>query len=83
MTATMNNMINWNDLVVVDAEGDVAGTLGELVASAPANLDNCVLDSDGAISEWEGYFVGVDAESADWQIPANVNWDGLAAKLGR
>ncbi len=89
----MNNTtaitLNWKDLMVTDAEGDSAGTLGDLVANAPANLDNARLNDEGAVVEWEGYLLsedGTDATDANGFQTLNndfVNWDGLKEALGR
>ena len=75
---------NWRELMVTDADGDSAGTLGDLVDNAPANLDNAVLNSDGSISEWMDFFIAASGEEADWDTPrAAVDWSGFVQALGR
>lgn len=80
-------MLNWNELVVSDADGDVWGTLGDLVSNAPANLDNAIIGTDGTIQEWEGFFLSEDGQSAvddnglETLDRNNVNWDGLRDAL--
>ncbi len=81
-------LTNWAELIVTDADGDIAGTLGDLVSNAPANLDNARLNDEGIIVEWSGYLLSVDGEATDangfetLDVDA-VNWDGLADALGR
>ena len=76
--------INWADLMVTDAEGASGGTLGNLVMSAPANLDSAVLNAEGRIIAWPGFFISAEGEEADWDTPhAAVNWTGLRKQLNR
>lgn len=76
--------INWTELLVSDTEGATGETLGSMAEAAPSNLDSAVLDSAGRINEWPDFLLSAEGEEADWDTPrVAVNWDGLAAKLGR
>lgn len=82
----MNNaeMTKWQDLDVYTADGEYWGTLGDLVKSAPANLDSAEISESGKIECWEGFFLSAEGEGPDWDTPAEpVNWAGLGEALGR
>ena len=65
---------NWTDLVVTDSDGDVAGTLGEMVRTCPANLDTASIvfgetgnpntEVDSQIQEWPGF--SLSSPDVDW-----------------
>ena len=84
-----NNTLNWKELIVTDADGDTWDTLGNLVHNAPANLDNARFNDEGAIVEWEGFFLSeegqpvTDANGFETLNRDAVNWEGLADVLGR
>lgn len=81
---TRSVQIDWTDLMVTDAEGASGGTLGNLVMSAPANLDSAVLNAEGRIIAWPDFFISAEGEEADWNTPhAAVNWTGLRKQLNR
>lgn len=81
---TRGVQIDWTDLMVTDAEGASGGTLGNLVMSAPANLDSAVLNAEGRIIAWPDFFISAENEEADWDTPhAAVNWTGLRKQLNR
>jgi len=64
-------MLNWRDLVVTDDSGDEWGPLGELIDSAPANLDNAEI-REGHIAEWPGFLISA---------PGDVDWTGFEQAL--
>lgn len=75
-------MLTWRDLSVVDSDGDYYGPLGELVELAPANLDNAILDDDGSIGSWDGFFISAPNEDPDWDTPREeVDWTGFEEAL--
>lgn len=82
--------LNWRELIVCDETGAPIGdTLGELVAIAPANLDNAELDNNGALAAWPGFFLAeedvdpTDENGFETLDSSRVNWDGLREALGR
>ena len=69
-------MLNWKKLVVWN-EGEEMGELGEMVETAPANLDNATI-TDGRISEWPGFFIAAPDEEPAWDTPhIEVDWEGF------
>jgi hypothetical protein len=77
-------MTNWRELLVTDDTGDLWGTLGGLVDSAPSTLDTCVLNpGDTGIAEWPRFFVHADGEEPNWNTPRGaVDWTGFRTALG-
>ncbi len=74
-------MINWTNLQVTDSDNECWGSLGAIVASAPANLDGVVVE-DGKISEWNGFFLHGEDETPDWDTPQiAVDWTGFTEAL--
>jgi hypothetical protein len=74
-------MINWKNLLVTDSDGDSWGELGAVVSSAPANLDGVVVEN-GAISEWNGFYLSAEDETPDWDTPRGaVDWTGFTEAL--
>ena len=72
---------NWADLLVTDSDGKPWGTLGSIVESAPANLDNAEIDGR-RIAAWDGFLLSAEGEEPDWDTPKIiVNWDGFWEKL--
>ena len=72
---------NWTDLLVTDSDGEQWGTLGSIVESAPANLDNAEIDG-GRIAAWDGFLLSAEGEEPDWDTPrTTVNWDGFREKF--
>lgn len=86
MNTTTNSAaetVSWKNLMVTDAEGDDWGTLGDMVRSAPANLDGAQIGEDGGIDSWPGFFLSAEGETADWDTPrAEVDWTGFAEIIG-
>ena len=81
MNAT--EQISWRELIVTDTDGDSWQTLGELVDSAPANLDNAII-VDGRIDSWCGFFISAPDEDPDWDTPRNpVDWSGFVSALAK
>ena len=63
----------WRELNVY-SEGELWGSLGELVDNAPANLDGARIE-DGQIAEWQDFLIAAPGEDPDWNTPAGpVDW---------
>lgn len=76
------NTIHWQNLNVTDADGQHAGTLGEMVRLSPTNLDSAILNEDGSLSEATGFFLSADGEDPDWDTPRGpVDWNGFREAL--
>ena len=73
--------VSWRDLIVTDAEGDTAGTLGWFVDHAPANLDNAVIEG-GVLKIWDGYFISAEGEDPNFDTPkVPVDWSGFQTAI--
>ena len=80
----MNEIMDWQELVVFDSEGATGATLGSMVKDAPDSFGSLVLAGNGSIEEWDGYMVAAQDEEPDWDTPrCDVNWIGFAEALGR
>jgi hypothetical protein len=74
-------MISYTELIVTDAEGCCAGTLGDIVENAPANLDTATV-RNGKITEWPQFFLSAEGEEAGWDTPrVAVDWTGFVGRL--
>ena len=74
-------MTNWKNLIVTDTEGDAAGTLGEFIKIAPANLDTATIEN-GKIIAWPQFFLSAEGEEPDSDTPSDdVDWNGFVDAL--
>jgi len=71
--------LNWRNLIVTDEEG-ACGTLGNIVDSSPANLDNADYTSRG-IAEWPGFYLSEEGTEPSFEVPQNVDWAGFAEAM--
>jgi hypothetical protein len=70
----------WQDLIVT-TEGETWDPLGELVRTAPANLDDATIE-DGRITAWPGFFISAPGEAPAHDTPrGSVDWTGFATTL--
>lgn len=69
-------MTKWQELVISDAAGDAVGTLGDTVASCPANLGTAVIEN-GRIMTWPGYMLSAQGAVPNWDMPCDVDWTGF------
>ena len=73
--------MNWTELKVYDVDGNILGTLGELVADQYNKLEDIALDANGAIDQWQQHAVAKPYETPGWEVPTGVDWTGFHAAL--
>ena len=74
-------MTHWTELIVTN-EQVIQGTLGAMVDDADDHLSRIVLNDDGAIDEWDQFFISADGEDPDYDTPRGpVDWTGFADAL--
>ena len=79
-----NEMTNWQDLIVTDADQQMNFRLGDYLADPANPRDDIELNSDGSMGAWAQFFVSAPGENADCDTPrGDVDWEGFAAALGR
>jgi hypothetical protein len=73
--------MNWTELKVYDVDGNILGTLGELVQDGYDKLTDIALDAHGAIDQWQEHAVAKPFARPTWEVPTGVDWSGFMAAL--